>query len=265
MKNISLIILLVFGMEESFCQKSPYALNIKNEIAYFGGGMALTATGFYLENQVDPFTAKEIDQLARPSVWKWDGAALYNYSPDASRASDQLKVLGWIMPLAFAVPTTTRNDFWTIGVMGAETVLITVGLTSIFKGSVQRVRPFVYNDVAPLDEKMDVDARKSFFSGHTSNFAAISFFMAKVITDYSTDQTTELVAWSVAAVSSGAMGYLRMRSGKHFFTDVLTGYVVGAAMGIAIPQLHKTENAKKRVSIVPYYFQSVGFRLTVAL
>ena len=41
------------------------------------------------------------------------------------------------------------------------------------------------------------------------------------------------------------VGSLRVAAGMHFPTDVLAGAAVGAALGIAIPDLHRV----KRVSI----------------
>jgi membrane-associated phospholipid phosphatase len=32
---------------------------------------------------------------------------------------------------------------------------------------------------------------------------------------------------------------LRVEAGKHFYTDVLVGAVVGSAIGVAVPMLHR--------------------------
>ncbi|MBN8679589.1 MAG: hypothetical protein J0M29_15270 [Chitinophagales bacterium] len=34
-------------------------------------------------------------------------------------------------------------------------------------------------------------------------------------------------------------GFLRMRAGQHFFTDVAVGYSIGATIGYLIPVLHR--------------------------
>jgi membrane-associated phospholipid phosphatase len=38
-----------------------------------------------------------------------------------------------------------------------------------------------------------------------------------------------------------ATAILRVRAGKHFWTDVLVGYGVGASIGLAVPLMHKIE------------------------
>ena len=45
-----------------------------------------------------------------------------------------------------------------------------------------------------------------------------------------------------AAVVPAITAYLRVKGGKHFYTDVITGYLVGAAVGLIVPELHKTDN-----------------------
>ena len=42
---------------------------------------------------------------------------------------------------------------------------------------------------------------------------------------------------------------MRIKAGKHFLTDNLIGYGVGAAAGILIPELHKKGN--KNLQIYP--------------
>ena len=42
-----------------------------------------------------------------------------------------------------------------------------------------------------------------------------------------------------AALAPATVGFLRVKGGKHFPTDVLTGLVVGAATGYLVPRLHK--------------------------
>jgi len=45
------------------------------------------------------------------------------------------------------------------------------------------------------------------------------------------------VIWTTAALIPAITGYLRVKGGKHFPTDVVVGYVVGALVGILVPRL----------------------------
>ena len=44
--------------------------------------------------------------------------------------------------------------------------------------------------------------------------------------------------WVAAAVPA-VVAYFRIRAGKHFLTDNLVGYAVGATVGVLVPRLHR--------------------------
>ncbi len=147
-----------------------------------------------------------------------------------------------VLPLVLLADKSTRNNAGTVGLMYFETMSLNVAITNLTKNLFKRKRPFVYGDLASMEKKMEVDSRKSFFSGHTSVAASMSFFTAKVITDFHPNSKYNSVVWIGAATIPAVMAYLRVAAGKHFFTDVIVGYLVGGAIGILVPQLHKKEN-----------------------
>jgi membrane-associated phospholipid phosphatase len=64
--------------------------------------------------------------------------------------------------------------------------------------------------------------------------------MAKVWCDYHPDMGAEKYLWyTAAAVPPIAMGYLRVRALAHFPSDDAVGFMLGAAVGIIIPEFHK--------------------------
>jgi membrane-associated phospholipid phosphatase len=107
---------------------------------------------------------------------------------------------------------------------------------------VKRTRPFVYQHELSIEERMSTSARQSFWSGHTSQTATMCFLTAKLYADYHPDSKWKPVMWTAAATIPAATGIFRMTAGKHFPTDVLVGYVTGAAIGFFIPRLHKRMN-----------------------
>jgi DNA-binding transcriptional regulator LsrR (DeoR family) len=46
------------------------------------------------------------------------------------------------------------------------------------------------------------------------------------------------------------VAYFRIEAGKHFLSDNIVGYAVGATMGVVVPQLHKVAG-KQGISLVP--------------
>ena len=139
--------------------------------------------------------------------------------------------------------------------MGLEVTAITYGITTGVKHAVNRTRPLVYNEVVPVDERTASNSRLSYFSGHTSFTAAFSFYIAKVIHDYHPNLRTgyKIGLWAFSAALPMVTGYLRVEGGRHFPTDVITGYAVGAAIGWLVPELHKKKKLSEGLSISPSF------------
>ena len=106
--------------------------------------------------------------------------------------------------------------------------------------AVNRPRPRVYGDKAPLDQRDDANAGRSFFSGHVANCLAGTMVATTAL--WRTDHPR--LGWAVLAVGlagSALVGVARVGAGGHFPTDVAIGYAVGAGVGIAIPALHEAK------------------------
>jgi membrane-associated phospholipid phosphatase len=197
--------------------------------------------------------------LDRDDVNAFDRPATYNWNPNAAKASDYIRTSVIILPIIFLGNHHTRKDIGPLLIMTLEVTAITYGLTIGIKHIVNRTRPLVYNDdhdpPVPLDERTADNSRLSFFSGHTSFTAAFSFFFAKVMSDYHPDMKTEykIGLWTFAAAVPFATAYLRVSAGKHFPTDVMTGYAVGAAIGWLVPHLHKKKKLPEGMSIMPSF------------
>ena len=69
----------------------------------------------------------------------------------------------------------------------------------------------------------------------------LRFFTAKTLSDYTNRSGVQAVAWTGAILLPAATGFFRYQAGNHFPTDVVVGYVVGAAVGIIVPHIHKTD------------------------
>lgn len=233
-------------------QSSPYNFNWKRELIYASGAGLLCAGGLFTSHQVRPLTEAQIASLDPYSLPGFDRSATENWNPKMDLASD-IMVYGTItLPALMMINKRARKDFLVVGFMYAETAMLTVGLTELTKGLAQRTRPYAYNPNVDLSEKTDRGARLSFFSGHTALSAALCFTTAKIFCDYSDNPTHEALVWTGAAVVPAVVGYLRYGSGHHFPSDIITGYVVGGAIGYLVPFLHKRKPIAKGLSIAPY-------------
>lgn len=226
--------------------QSPYNLSLKKEAVFFGSGFAIYGLGVYLDGQLDPLSDMEINSLMKADVNGFDRIAIGNNSTGAADLSDIFENALPALPLLFLANKKSRSHFGQIALMFGEVYIANKGLTNTIKFSAKRTRPFVYDPNIDIEDKRDQGARASFISGHTSDAASECFFAAKVFADFYPDSQWKPVVWGTAAAIPAFMGYLRVRAGKHFPTDVIGGYVVGAAIGVLVPHLHRNKALAKQ-------------------
>ncbi|HUH73938.1 MAG TPA: phosphatase PAP2 family protein [Chitinophagales bacterium] len=243
----NLFVLLVFCLSTFSAQihaQSPtyeykYKLGVDIPIATITIGAGVTSLVKQKKNQ--PFTEAQVQSLVY-NANKFDHSSINrNFNKKIHLASDIGMVATIATPLLLLIDKKVRSDFKHIGPMWVETFALTFALTGMTKELVRRTRPYVYYDDVPLSQKMKKDARASFFSGHTSMTASSAFFTAKIYADMNPNSKWKPLVWTSAAVLPAGIGFLRYSGGKHFWTDIITGYIVGAAVGILVPHLHRTK------------------------
>lgn len=218
---------------------SPYALTYKLDLPMATAGLGLNFAYFLLDKKSEALNSNFVMSLDRANINSFDRSAAYNWSRPAAKASDGLMIGTMLAPSLLFFDRNVRNDWGKVGVIWAQTMALNTGITNITKVLVKRTRPYVYNPNAPDHYKYERDASYSFFSGHTSVTASMSFMSAKIFNDYNPGSKALPYVWTGAAVLPAAAALLRWKAGKHFFSDVLIGYITGAAIGILVPHLHK--------------------------
>lgn len=242
--------------------ENPYVKGFKHEIPFIAVGAGLISTGLILQsvNKTEAYTVNELGDLNRNNINAFDRPAAYNYSPQVATTSDILGLGVLILPAVFLSTHHTRSDMASLLVMGLEVGAVTYGLTLSVKNITNRTRPYVYNPEVPDGERTNAVSKKSFFSGHTSITASFSFFTAKVLSDYHPNMKTglKIAVWSTAAIVPAVTGYLRVESGKHFPTDIIAGYAIGAFTGWFVPQLHKKKKMHANISLYPVMYNGAS-------
>lgn len=192
-----------------------------------------------LKKSVPPIAEDDRLLLDHLRIRPLDRLAIGQSSEGARRASDVLLRGALLMPLGLLADEGSRQEFGLVGLMWLETLLLTNGITDLTKSRAQRSRPYTYNPFTGEELLLDTEARLSFFSGHASNTAAMSFFTAQTLVHNRPDMRGKGLVWASAATVPAVVGLLRVKAGKHFPTDVIVGYAVGAVIGWAVPKLHR--------------------------
>jgi membrane-associated phospholipid phosphatase len=258
-----LIIFLTFQVNAQ--QESPYQINWKKDLLILGGSAGLFSVGFVLANGVDPLSVEEILLLDRRDVVGFDRSATNRYSTTAADISDGLLLTSLVLPFSLIAGKRVRGNLGTTALLLGESFFISAGITNIAKGLTKRTRPFAYNADVPLEKKTGRDTRLSFFSGHVSTSAVLSFFTAKVYSDYYPDSKFKPLVWAAAATLPAVTGLNRYLAGKHYPSDVIVGYVVGALTGYLVPHFHKKKSRKRNLQIIPTTNLGSGQRMTFLL
>lgn len=245
------LFILIFGLQYNlFAQnESPYETDLIKDGIWITTGVGLNVVGVLLIQNKPDLTVTELNALSKDDIWGVDRWAAGNYSEQANKDSYIPMFTSFALPLALLLNQNERAHAGQLSVLFLESMATTGALFSITAGLVQKSRPLVYNTALSSDERRDNDQQRSFFAGHTAATASATFFAAKVFHDFNPDSPWKPVVWGVAAAIPATVGYLRIKSGKHFLTDNLIGYAIGAASGIIIPEIHKKKN--KNVDIYP--------------
>ncbi|MEM7104712.1 MAG: phosphatase PAP2 family protein [Bacteroidota bacterium] len=230
----------------SFCvnAQSPYQLNWKKELGISSASALIWGTSLAISKSVNEIPPETLAALDQGSVNAFDRWVINRRSQTSQVVSDYVLYTAYALPVLYLTTPSTRRDFGTIAVLYGETMAITAGLTLFAKVTTKRFRPLTYNTDLDLTTRLNTNNRFSFFSGHVSETAASCFFMAKVFSDYFPDSPARPYIWTAAVAIPMTNAWLRMNAGKHFPTDVLAGFTIGAATGFLVPHFHKKKSKK---------------------
>ncbi|MDB5227679.1 MAG: hypothetical protein JWN78_1872 [Bacteroidota bacterium] len=247
-KSLLLILAFLFlfhvDAQDSLKRQSVYRFRLGLDIPIGLITLGTGGTGLIMQHKKKPLTLAEISALQPTDINKFDRSAIYQHSRAASITSDVLQYTMIVSPALLFIDKNVRKDWKTVMPIWIETFAITTALTTFTKGLTQRKRPYVYSDYGN-GNKYGSDATSSFWSGHTAITAASTFFIAMVYADYHPNSKWRPLMWTGAAIIPALTGITRYKAGKHYWTDVITGYAVGALVGTLTPFLHRRNFKRK--------------------
>ena len=231
--------------------KDFYKITWKADAPITGAAMGLSVYGLHLINAKDDLTLDELMAKSKDDIPGFDRGNAGDYSESANDHSYPPFFAAFGMPVVFIIADKTeRQQAGKLLVMYTESLAITSAMFTMAAGIVDRSRPLVYGDDVPLEKRLSNNSQRSFYSGHVAATADATFFAAKVFSDLHPNSKLKPYIWIVSAGLPAVVGYYRYKAGEHFLSDNILGYVMGAATGILVPQLHKNKNFEK-VTISP--------------
>ena len=229
---------------------SPYKTRFVVDAPITLGLAGLSATGLYLVQQKSGLSNTALAALDKNDVPRIDRFAAGKYSESAQTTSDILCYGSLVVaPGLLALSPAVRGRYGQVAALYLETMLVTDAIFTLSVGNVYRYRPYLYGPEGGNGRSGKI-ATNSFFAGHTAHTATATFFAAKVFHDFNPDSPAQPFVWGAAALVPAAVAYYRIEAGKHFLTDNLVGYAVGATVGVLVPQLHK-KAGRPGLSLLP--------------
>lgn len=164
-----------------------------------------------------------------------------NFSMSADAISDALIAGTIAAPVLLHIGGGLDDDAGRSLLLYGETLSVSLVANAVTKFLVQRPRPYNYHG----DERVQrfargegKDSHTSFYSGHSSTAFAAAVGGAYLFAVASDDRDSKALIWMIQLGMATATANLRVRAGRHFYSDVVIGAVLGSAVGFLVPALH---------------------------
>jgi undecaprenyl-diphosphatase len=138
-----------------------------------------------------------------------------------------------ILALAAVLLLALRRRSWTPVILVVAAGLGSLAMTIAGKDIINRHRPLLSDAIPPFESS------PSFPSGHTLNATVIAGVVAYLILLRRRTATGRTVTVAAAAGIAVVVGLTRILLGAHWFTDVLAGWLLGAAWLAIVITAHR--------------------------
>ncbi|QGY44039.1 phosphatase PAP2 family protein [Maribellus comscasis] len=259
---------MVSGQRDSTKTRyNPYKMNYYLDVPISVGGLLASKYGTDYLRDREPKNIERIVSFTPDDVWWFDRSSA-RIDPEkgekALNISDYFLRAGMWSPLLMYIDPKVRDIWYDFALLHVETQAINATVYLAASIPIPRLRPFMYNPDVSMEKKLGENTTNSFFSGHASVVAASTFFMVKVYYDLHPEAKHKKLFYALACVPPAFTGYLRYKGAKHFPSDIITGFAVGAATGILVPEFHKKKYPLK-IYPVSIYDSGIGVRLLYTL
>lgn len=122
-----------------------------------------------------------------------------------------------------------RHQLIYVLIAAAFLIFLSDQLSVFIKNAVQRYRPCYHGEISPLLNQPDgCGGLYGFPSSHAANTAALALFLILFFKSNRKLMSAMMITYCLV------VGYSRIYLGRHYVTDVVAGWIVGAACGLLV-------------------------------
>lgn len=229
--------------DEAFAHdESPYKLRLDVDVAVLvAGGVLWGGTSFVGNTGAPTCGGSNTPACNAGALNAFDRLAVGQSSQAARTAANVIS----FVPVAYLALDmfdvgprhwkTYLTDLWVV----AEALAWNGAIQDLVRRAVRRPRPFLYTPGLYPSERDGSDAGFSFYSGHTSFAFALAVSCSYTFTLRHPHSRWRYVVWPALMAIASIEPVLRVYSGDHFPTDVIAGALVGSAVGLFFPAVHR--------------------------
>lgn len=242
--------LLLFGLiglvaGRARADAAPDRVRPTSYYAAHGGAVAALFTGGLLIR-----LAPRPEPGADPTWFPGDAGLRGRHSASADRLSDILIATALMGPAFAKLGQGANLSLANAGLVYGETLSANLVLNAFVKVMFSRPRPYTYGDFAKALGDEDDGPYVSFYSGHTSTSFAAAIAGSYLFAEQATDRTSRFVLWGTELGLASATAMLRVRAGKHYYSDILVGALAGSAFGVLVPLAHGASHSPETLEYV---------------
>ncbi|MDR1398864.1 MAG: phosphatase PAP2 family protein [Treponema sp.] len=239
-----LFILCLIMISSYAYTQSVYTYDFKKDIVIGSLSLGMALSPFFVINEPDQIPTR----LEKNDINALDQAFMFPYNKTIDIISDYGVYSLLALPALSVIGNIHDNHtLLTYGIMYTEAFLLTLGTKDLLKKSIIRNRPYMYDGGVP-DGKED-DYYNSFPSGSTSYAFLGATFLSTTFSQEFPESKWKVPIIIGSYTLAAGIASMRITSGSHFITDVLTGAAIGSFYGWIIPFLHKKQNSQDNLAI----------------
>ena len=240
------MVFCLFYFAQVHCfSESVYRLDLTNDVIIGTLSLGFGITPFFILNSPENTPGR----LSKNGINSFDKSLMFPYNKPLDLFSDNIAYGLALLPVISLIPNIQdSNAVFTYCVMYGESLLLTYGTTFSLKNAVIRYRPYMYADGVPAEKEKDY--YNSFPSGAVSFAFLSAAFLSATFSREFPESKWKLPIIAGSHILAAGVGTMRILSGTHFLTDVLTSAAISSLYGWLIPRIHlKKEN--ERLTITP--------------